>query len=47
MFMIAHTVHLNCSDTSHRIPQTATHLFKACNLLKFMKITVKEIIKFE
>ena len=47
MFMIAHTVHLNCSDTSHRIPQTATYSFKACNLLKFMKITVKEIIKFE
>ena len=45
-FMIAHAVHLNCSDTSHRIPQTATYSFKAC-LLKFVKIVrVKEIIKF-
>ena len=44
--MIAHAVHLNCSDTSHRIPQTATYSFKAC-LLKFVKIVrVKEIIKF-
>ena len=44
--MIAHAVHLNFSDTSHRIPQTATYSFKAC-LLKFVKIVrVKEIIKF-
>ena len=44
--IIAHAVHLNCSDTSHRIPQTATYSFKAC-LLKFVKIVrVKEIIKF-
>ena len=45
--MIAlYAVHLNCSNTSHRIPQTATYSFKAC-LLKFVKIVrVKEIIKF-